>query len=337
MTSWLLVHSPLLGPGSWAAVAADLWDLGDKVVVPDLRPALAGTEDYAQRQADLAAHAVSDGPVVVAGHSGAGPLLPAVVTALRARDVGVDGAVFVDAGLPHPGKSRRSTLPAELTTRLDELTDGGSLPPWPRWWPPDALAELLPDAAVRTALEADCPPLPAALFDDPVPADADLPPSGYVQLSVAYAEPGEQAEAAGWPIVRITANHLALLTQPREIAHAMRAVAADASSVRNAARRHVVRFNSAVREQDWSALAAAFTEDATMRFTNVPVGPFAGRSAIEQAYRAQPPDDTMKIGEIEEISPDCAAVAFAWDAGGTGVMQLRWVGDLVAELTITFT
>jgi hypothetical protein len=331
MTAWLLVHSPLLGPASWAPVAAELWDRGDAVAVPDMRPALDGGHGHAQRQAGLAAEAVSHDRVVIAGHSGAGPLLPAVVAALDQRGIGVDRGVFVDAGLPHPGRSRRSTLPTELAAHLDELAAGGWLPPWPQWWPARALAELLPDAAARAALEADCPRLPAALFDDPLPAHTDLPPCGYVQLSDAYAEPRAHAAAAGWPVALMADNHLSLLTRPAVVAAAMRDVAADASALRNAARRHVARFNSAVRERDWSGLAGGFTEDATMRFTDVAVGPFEGRAAIEQAYRDQPPDDTMTIGRITERGPDCADVDFAWDAGGTGTMLLRWRDGLVAR------
>jgi hypothetical protein len=336
MAGWLLVHSPLLGPASWAPVASELWDAGETVLVPDLRPALTEDGDFSVRQAELAA-AVANGPVIAVGHSGGGPLLPAVATALAGRGVVVERCVFVDAGLPHPGRYRRSTLRDELAAQLDDLVADGWLPPWPSWWPPDALAELMPDAALRTALEADCPRLPMALFDEPLPIDAGLPPSGYLQLSEAYAAPAEDAAADGWPVVRLAADHLAILTRPDEVAAAMRAVATDATVLRNAARRHVARFNRAVRERDWARLTNSFAPDAVMRFTNVPVGPFSGRGAIEQAYRDQPPDDTMTVRAIDETGPDTADVAFAWDAGGTGVMRLRWVDDLVVELTVTFT
>jgi steroid Delta-isomerase len=116
----------------------------------------------------------------------------------------------------------------------------------------------------------------------------------------------------------------------------MQDAAAMASGVANAARRHVVRFNRAVRDGNWHEFAANFADDAMMRFTNAPVGPFAGRDAIERGYDEQPPDDTMTIRSIDEIDADTALITFTWDAGGAGTMQLRWVDGLVAELVITF-
>ena len=87
---------------------------------------------------------------------------------------------------------------------------------------------------------------------------------------------------------------------------------------------------------DWASFAANFTADAVMSFTNVTAGPFAGRAAIEQAYYAQPPDDTMSIRTIEGIHPDGAVVAFTWDANGPGTMTIHWVAGKVSELVITF-
>jgi hypothetical protein len=332
----LLVHSPLLGPGSWAAVAADLQGAGDTVVVPDLRPALTGGPGYAERQAALAAEAALAEPVVVAGHSGAGPLLPSVVAALAERGAPVERCVFVDAGLPHPGRSRHSTLPPTLASHLDALSEDGVVPPWPQWWSAEELAEVLPDAEVRAALDADCPAMPVELFTEPLPPHDALPPTGYVQLSDGYADPAAAAEADGWPVIRLALDHLALLTRPDEVGSGLRRVLAETSALRNAARRHVARFNRAVADGNWRAFADRFAEDATMRFTNLPVGPFVGRAQILGGYEAQPPDDTMRIRSIDERGPDSVDVAFAWDAGGDGTMRITWSGDLVAELAITF-
>ena len=110
----------------------------------------------------------------------------------------------------------------------------------------------------------------------------------------------------------------------------------DAPDVEAAARRHVDRFNAAVRSGDWAGFAATFADDAVMRFTNVPVGPFEGRTAIEAGYREQPPDDTMTIRTIEGIHNDTAVVGFTWDANGPGTMRITWSAGLVQELVITF-
>ena len=42
-------------------------------------------------------------------------------------------------------------------------------------------------------------------------------------------------------------------------------------------------------------MVAAFAEDAELVFEGIPVGPFAGRRAIGEAYAAQPPDDEIVL------------------------------------------
>ena len=50
---------------------------------------------------------------------------------------------------------------------------------------------------------------------------------------------------------------------------------------------HVKRFNAGVRSGDFTPMLENFGDDATMTFEGVPVGPFAGRDEIAQAYRDQ--------------------------------------------------
>jgi hypothetical protein len=111
--------------------------------------------------------------------------------------------------------------------------------------------------------------------------------------------------------------------------------------VRGAIADHVRRFNAAVESGDFDEFAAGFAEDAVMRFAGVPAGPFVGRAAIADAYRAQPPDDTMTVIAVSPTGPGSARVRFAWDAGGTGTMDLTWRegagGDReVSALVVTF-
>jgi ketosteroid isomerase-like protein len=100
-------------------------------------------------------------------------------------------------------------------------------------------------------------------------------------------------------------------------------------------RRHVERFNAAQRSGAWAPFVATFAEDAVMRFAGVPVGPFAGPDAIRAAYEAQPPTDTMSVVSVD-TDGDTDVVRFAWDAGGTGTLTVRWRGDEVADLTVAF-
>ncbi len=156
------------------------------------------------------------GPVVLIGHSGAGSLLPAVAEAVG----GVDAAVFVDALLPHPGRSWFDTAPRKLREQLRALAVGQRLPPWHRWFPPEAVAALLPDEDTRAQFIAELPEVPVAYFEELAPSADDWPPDrcGYMQLSEAYDREAGEAEQRGWLSVREPMDHLAMLTRPDAVA-----------------------------------------------------------------------------------------------------------------------
>jgi ketosteroid isomerase-like protein len=90
---------------------------------------------------------------------------------------------------------------------------------------------------------------------------------------------------------------------------------------------HVARFNRGVAAGDFAPLVESFADDATMSFAGVPVGPFTGKAAIAEAYRANPPDDAIEVIAVYESGPDHAYVGYVWradPAGATGEMRLRW-------------
>ena|SRR5215468_8091217 len=97
----LLVHSPLVGCGTWDLVAADLAGRGYQVGVPDLTGTVAAGPPYCSRQAEVIAGSASGEPVILVGHSGAGSVL-AVAGAIIGQ---VRGYVFADAGLPTRGRA----------------------------------------------------------------------------------------------------------------------------------------------------------------------------------------------------------------------------------------
>lgn len=108
------------------------------------------------------------------------------------------------------------------------------------------------------------------------------------------------------------------------------------SDLRAAVDDHAAAYNEAVRSGNYSAFLATFADDAVMRFTNVPVGPFHGRAQITEAYLAQPPTSTLTVRSISEIDPATARVAVDYDSGDSGVFTVRWRDGQVADLEITF-
>ena len=225
MADLVLVHSPLVGPSTWAGVAAHLVAEGHAVVVPSLVDATRLGPPFATAHVGAVVDAVVAagvrGPSVVVGHSGAGPLLPAVAAALPG---GVAASVFVDAGLPTPGRSRLDDLHPSFRGRLRELVDArGVLPPWHEWWEPGTLEALVPDPGVRARVVGELGPVPYGLFEEPLPVVPGWPgaPCAYLRLSDAYV--GEEAAAVGhgWPASSLPGGHLELVTSPVRVATAV--------------------------------------------------------------------------------------------------------------------
>ena len=222
----VLVHSPLLGPGTWSALAAQGAAYGTAVAVPDFRAALAGDPPLYFRIAQSvveqidAADAKED--IVLVVHSGAGALVPAIAR----RNGRIRTALFVDAVLPHPGKRWFDIAPPDLASRLRARVRGGKLPRWHRWWPKETLEALVPDSAMRDAIIAELHEVPAAYFEEAAPL-GDVPPTVrcfYLQLSEAYTPEAETAAQRGWRVNRLSLHHLAMLTHSAQVHASMRAL-----------------------------------------------------------------------------------------------------------------
>ncbi len=118
-----LVHSPLVGPATWDVLAAALSGRGREAWIPDLTRSVSDGPPYLAVQVESIVEVVDGRPTILVGHSGAGPLLAAMGQSLGC----VEGYVFVDAGLPHPGLSWFDSAPPELAELRDAPEpDGGN-------------------------------------------------------------------------------------------------------------------------------------------------------------------------------------------------------------------
>jgi hypothetical protein len=224
--AFVLVHSPLVGPTSWRPVADELERRGRVVVVPSLlgvAEAPAPQWRHVPEAVRLATTHLRE-PIVLAGHSGAGLLLPVIADAPTTR---VAALVFVDSFLPPPA-GRLELGPAPFIDQLGALATGGVLPPWSRWFGEDAMRELVPDESLRVTLEREMPRLPLSYFEAvvPLPEAWRRRPCGYLLLSPDPNGPSAaEAQALGWPVRAIpNAHHLAIATDPIPVTDALLAL-----------------------------------------------------------------------------------------------------------------
>jgi steroid Delta-isomerase len=100
---------------------------------------------------------------------------------------------------------------------------------------------------------------------------------------------------------------------------------------------HVRLFNEAVSSGWWEPFIDTFATDAELEFIGVPAGPFVGRPAIAQAYRANPPDDTIAIDGAARREGDAIAVPYRWNrTNEKGTMRLTHKHGLITKLVVTF-
>ena len=217
----VFVHSPLVGPLTWRAVAERCAASGWPVAVADLTTAMAGPAPYQPRVAAAVARAAAGpgGPVVLVGHSGAGPLLPGVAAAVG---VPVRALVYVDAGLPQPGRTWFDTAPPQLTDHLRSLARDGAVPPWHEWFAPETLAALLPAPGLRAEFTSELVPVPLDYFQERAGPAVWSGPAGYLLLSEGYRGDATRAAAQGMPVVEHPSHHLAMLTAADQVAAALR-------------------------------------------------------------------------------------------------------------------
>ncbi|MGH3917132.1 MAG: alpha/beta fold hydrolase, partial [Pseudonocardiaceae bacterium] len=158
----VLLHSPLVGPLCWQPLVERLRADGHRMIAPDLRAAATSGDHQQSFVADAVAalRVAGMSRTVLVGHSGAGPLLPAI-----AAVTATVGVIYVDARLPRPGASWFDTVPPPLAAHLTRLADeNGVLPRWSDWFGPEVLTETIPDAPLRARFIEELPPLSLSYF-----------------------------------------------------------------------------------------------------------------------------------------------------------------------------
>ena len=218
---FVLVHSPLVGPSTWLPVAEALKARGLGTAVPRVGDRGEAFGPYWRQHALSVAVVLQALPagrqVVLVGHSGAGPLLPAM-RELGGRDVAA--YLFVDAGLPQDGCSRLDLLRVEMVEELAaHLEAGGRFPEWT-----DAdLAPIVPDEGRRRRLLAELQPRDLPFWQEPIPVFHGWPDAAcaYLRLSAGYDVPAEWARREGWAYAARDGGHFDMLVQPEEITGAI--------------------------------------------------------------------------------------------------------------------
>jgi hypothetical protein len=221
MPAFVLVHSPLVGPYTWEPVAGELRGRGYEVALPHLTNTETDGRPYWQQHVEaIAASARSLPPnetIILAGHSGAGVLLPIAGRSLDAPC----RLIFVDSDLPSDGRSRLDRFAPEDAERLRRIASNGYIPPWTE----DQLARSIPDAEVRRRFVSELAPVPLAVYEEPIPVPPGWPnaPCGYLAFAAtgAYEQAISESKSRGWPTVEMPGGHFHPLVDPPAVADAL--------------------------------------------------------------------------------------------------------------------
>ena len=229
MPVYVLIHSPSVGPGTWAPVADRLRRSGHEVVVPSLLGVGDGGAPYWPRAVaavrDALRQAGAGQPAVLVPHSNACLFLPLIADGMEHP---LAGTVFADASIP---------ADSEVTTAAEEeflpflrglAGPGGRLPRWTDWWSQEDVAALLPDPAVRETVVAEQPRLPLDYYVQPIPQPRGWAarPSAYLLFSAGYTALADQARTLGWPVAVTEGEHLHQVVDPDSVARAITELAA---------------------------------------------------------------------------------------------------------------
>jgi hypothetical protein len=219
--AFVLVHSPSVGPATWAPVADRLRAAGATALVPSLLDVAESPPPFWPRVVELVRSAISslpDGrPIILAAHSNAGLFVPLIVEAAT-RPVAC--CVFVDAALPARSEATPVAPPDLIEFLRRRVGDDGRLPPWTAWWDESDVAPMFPDPQTRKLVEAEQQRLPLAYYQQmiPVPPGWDRRPCRYLLFGPPYDEVADDARDRGWEVTHLPGEHLHEIVAPDDVA-----------------------------------------------------------------------------------------------------------------------
>ena len=218
--AFVLVHSPLVGPSTWSLVASELGRQGFETIVPTLgkeHPTRPYWEQHATDVVETLNVISGDIPLILVGHSGAGPLLPAIQQLAQRNVVGY---IFVDAGIPLAGRSQLDLMTLESPEFAEQFRDalqsGGRFPTWSA----EDLQDVIPDETYRQRILNELQPRRLDYFNERIPVFEGWPdaPCAYLQFTSTYEVFADRARTEGWIFYRIDAGHFHMLVDPEGVA-----------------------------------------------------------------------------------------------------------------------
>lgn len=221
--TFIMIHSPLVGPLFWKPTAAALTSAGCAAITPRITSPADHAGSYVRLHVDQIADQlpdVSDPDVFLVAHSGAGALLPA----LRVDMALSPAMIFVDCDLPEQGKSRFDQFPPEALDAFRAEASSGMLPVL---WSEADLQSTLVCADIRRCFVEELRPTPLRVYEEPIPVGIGLEERdhGYVLLTGQYQDSFGIASARGWVTERHESSHFHPLNDPDQMAEILASVA----------------------------------------------------------------------------------------------------------------
>jgi hypothetical protein len=221
--AFVLIPSPLVGPGTFEPLRAELAALGHDASV--VQGELPVGPPYWRGWATSIRESLPTGPAVLVGHSGAGPVLDLVADG----DANVTTVIGLDASLIEPG-TRLLDKFDDARLASPEVQEGFTRGVFPNPWRSPALWQrvdiALPDAE-RYA--ADSRELPLDWYRESLPIASTNAPHGYLAFvpNPFYAPIAQRCRERGWPVRELPGMHFHFLVNPVEVADALVAMVSE--------------------------------------------------------------------------------------------------------------